>query len=100
MAVVWRAAATATLGHGGETEERGGEGGPESEGEVRGGSGRRVASPGHRGGARQAGREEVAGARGRARHASGLLARRKTTGGVEMGWAMLLGQVGYQVSAR
>ena len=38
---------------------------------------------------RRAGKQEVAGALGRARHASVLLARRKMTGGgeVEMGWA-------------
>ena len=60
-----------------------------------------------RGVARGSGRKqevarEAGGGRGLsgARHASGLLARRKTTGGVEMGWAVLLGQVGYQVSAR
>ena len=66
-----------------------GEGGPESEGEVRGGSGRRVASPGHRGGARQAGREEVAGARGlRAPPSSFGVRGRKTTGGeAAVGWA-------------
>ena len=43
---------------GGEQRSEG-EGGPEGEVEVRGGSGRCVASPGRRGGARQAGREEV-----------------------------------------
>ena len=45
-----------------EREERG-------TGRVGEGRGGRVASPGHRGGAKQAGREEVAGARGRARRA-------------------------------
>ena len=34
-------------------------------------------------------------------HAAAPTGKRKTTGGeVEMGWAVLLGQVGYQVSAR
>ena len=46
----------------GEREERG-------TGRVGEGRGGRVASPGRRGGAKQAGREEVAGARGRARRA-------------------------------
>ena len=67
----------------------------ESEGEERRGLGRVSESGGSRGVRgtlrclqRRAGKQEVAGALGRVRHASVLLARRKTTGGgVEMGWA-------------
>ena len=85
-------------------EDRGG-GEDEGEGEREGHGESRRGSRGVRGTLRclqrRAGKQEVAGALGRARHASVLLARRKTTGGeVEMGWAVLLGQVGYQVSAR
>ena len=79
-----------------------GEGGPESEGEVRGGSGRRVASPGVEEGGNQAGggQGEAGGGRGLsgARHASPLfvlLAEEEEDKGEEVGWAgqMELGQV-------
>ena len=53
---LWQAAATATLGHGGKQRSEG-EGGPESEGEVRGGRGLRGVAGGTRGGGgSQAGR--------------------------------------------
>ena len=82
------AMAAAALGHGGEAEERGG-GRSRERGRSERGSGRRVASPGRRGGARQAGREEVAGARGlRAPPSSFGVRGRKTTGGeAAVGWA-------------
>ena len=58
-----------------------------------GGAWRRGRGPGRREEA-GGGQGEAGGGRGLsgARHASVLLARRKTTGGVEMGWAVL-GQV-------
>ena len=72
-------------------EDRGG-GEDEGEGEREGHGESRRGSRGVRGTLRclqrRAGKQEVAGALGRARHASVLLARRKMTGGeVEMGWA-------------
>ena len=68
----------------------------ESEGERQGGAWRLRASRRKQEVAEQGG----GGARGGVA-VSVLLAGRKTTGeGVEMGWAVLLGQVGYQVSAR
>ena len=62
----------------------------ESEGERQGGAWRLRGVEEEAGG----GQGEAGGGRGLsgARHASVLLARRKTTGGVEMGWAVL-GQV-------
>ena len=65
----------------------------ERHGRVREGRGGRVASPGRRGGAKQAGREEVAGARGRARRARARPPGREEDdrGGVEMGWAGSVG---------
>lgn len=88
----------------GEEDRGGGEDEGEGEREVHGES--RRGSRGVRGTLRclqrRAGKQEVAGALGRARHASVLLARRKTTGG---GSGDGLGRTGagpagYRVSAR
>ena len=72
-------------------------------GRVGEGRGGRVASPGRRGGAKQAGREEVAGACGRARRARARPPGREEDerGGVEMGWAGSVGPSRWaSVSAR
>ena len=85
---------------GGETEERG-EGRSRERGRSERGSGLRGVAGGTReGGGSQAGRRWPPRPRA-CEHAAAPTGKRKTTGGeVEMGWAVLLGQVGYQVSAR
>ena len=85
---------------GGEAEERGG-GRSRERGRSERGSGLRGVAGGTReGGGSQAGRRWPPRPRA-CEHAAAPTGKRNTTGGeVEMGWAVLLGQVGYQVSAR
>ena len=84
-----RAAATSSVRSREREGEEGDRDGGRNTGEWERGRGGRVASPGRRGGAKQAGREEVAGARGRARRACARPPGREEDerGGVEMGWA-------------